>query len=152
MTSIDTTRGIVARLSVTLAALAATTTIGLAATQGFPFTEDFTDTLLRDASNTTADWGATTVGELQLGRRDHITGGLGADTAKGGPALDHCVAETQATCDDDDPAFYATPEVRGLTTVATVGPMLSWTAASCIGVTFSMPLKFTHLCRSRSIR
>jgi hypothetical protein len=60
--------------------------------------------------------------DLLLGNqgRDHITGGLGADTAKGGPALDHCVAETQATCDDDDPAFYATPEVRGLVTVATV--------------------------------
>ena len=53
-------------------------------------------------------------GDLILGNqgRDQIFGGLGVDTGKGGPGLDYCDAETQATCDDSDPAFYATPEVR----------------------------------------
>ena len=45
--------------------------------------------------------------------RDQVFGGLGVDSAKGGPGLDYCDTEAQATCDDSDPSFYATPEVRG---------------------------------------
>ncbi len=44
--------------------------------------------------------------------RDLLLGGLGSDTGKGGPGLDNCDTESEATCDDSDPAFYATPEVR----------------------------------------
>jgi hypothetical protein len=55
----------------TFIALALTTmaflSLAIAASPGIPFTEQFLDTDERDATETTADWGLTTAGLLQLG-------------------------------------------------------------------------------------
>lgn len=47
--------------------------VAVAATPGFPFTEDFTNASLSDAGATTADWGATTPGILQFGFATNLT-------------------------------------------------------------------------------
>ena len=55
------------RLSASTFAAIAVVSITIAAVPGLPFTEDFVNTNLRDDALTTADWGITTLGTLQLG-------------------------------------------------------------------------------------
>ncbi len=62
----------IARLALMTAIAAATATTGLAATPGFPFTEDFSADNLKDAALTTADWD-TASGTLKLGTAPVLT-------------------------------------------------------------------------------
>jgi hypothetical protein len=55
--------------------------------------------------------------------RDSLAGDSGNDTARGGAGLDWCNAEAEPGCDDDDPSWYATPDVRaGPLRTVTVDP------------------------------
>lgn len=66
-------RTMLRRLSVSVMAAAAMVSIVIAAVPGFPFTEDFTDTNLRDATLDTATWDTAAPGTLRLGTAESLT-------------------------------------------------------------------------------
>ena len=66
MSAFNSARRKLRRLLIGSVAATAVATIAIAANPGLPFTEQFLDTNERDATVTTADWGITTAGVLQL--------------------------------------------------------------------------------------
>jgi VCBS repeat-containing protein len=73
MISLPSVRKGLKNLSLAGLAAAAVATVAYAATQGFPFTEDFTADNLKDPA-TSADWDTTAPGTLRLGFATDLTG------------------------------------------------------------------------------